>query len=164
MASPRLDRKTDYRHFPQAYSELLQRFADEGTARLGPMKYNAALGARRDLYRYRMFLINAVEDDPDDTFARELYDAARDVYMRVEGSGDECFIVLELNPIVAAMRRSGPDVAASGPLTEGQSRQARGEPCSTYCGRADCYVRSEDDIEPAKFRCAKSTAPARIIQ
>lgn len=36
--------------------------------------------------------------------------------------------------------------------------------CDKYCGRADCYVGSEDDVGPEKFRCMKSTAPARIIK
>lgn len=118
MASPRSDRKTDYRHFPAEYGEMLQIFAEKGTYRIGPMPHTQALSSRRDLYRYRMFLINAVEDDPDDTFARELYDAARDVIMRVEGAGNRCFIVLELNPIVAAMRSEAPGQDRSEPVTD----------------------------------------------
>jgi hypothetical protein len=83
---------------------MFEQFARDGNVRLGPMPYAKANSSRRDLYRYRLFLINAVEEDPDDTFARELYDAARNVTMRIEGAGNRCFIVLELNPIVAAMR------------------------------------------------------------
>jgi hypothetical protein len=115
----RPDRRSDYRHFPEAYSELFEQFKMNGTARLGPMPHTNALGGRRDLYRYRTYLISAVETDPDDDYARNLYDAARDVTMRVEGAGNRCFIVLELNPIVAAMRQP-----AGEPSAEGESRQA----------------------------------------
>lgn len=117
----RPDRRSDYRHFPQAYSELFQQFADAGMARLGPMPHTAALGGRRDLYRYRTYLMSAVETDPDDDYARGLYDAARDVTMRVEGAGNRCFIVLELNPIVAAMRA---DPATEGRLSYGTDKDA----------------------------------------
>jgi hypothetical protein len=118
MTSPRTDRKTDYRHFPAEYGDMFEQFARDGNVRLGPMPYAKANSSRRDLYRYRLFLINAVEEDPDDTFARELYDAARNVTMRIEGAGNRCFIVLELNPIVAAMRQP-----AAEPFAEGESRQ-----------------------------------------
>jgi hypothetical protein len=50
------------------------------------------------------------------------------------------------------------------PFAEGESRQDDATICDKYCGRADCYVGSGDDIGPEKFRCMKSTAPARIIQ
>src|SRR3954468_3545539 len=115
MTSPRIDRKTDYRHFPAEYGDMFEQFARDGNVRLGPMPYAKANSSRRDLYRFRLFLINAVEEDPEDTFARDLYDAARNVTMRIEGAGNRCFIVLELNPIVAAMRQ---------PFAEGESRQA----------------------------------------
>src|SRR4051812_22710731 len=156
MTSPRTDRKTDYRHFPAEYGDMFEQFAREGSVRLGPMPYAKANSSRRDLYRFRLFLINAVEEDPEDTFARDLYDAARNVTMRIEGAGNRCFIVLELNPIVAAMRNpeatseAGSDTAGD-PFAEGESRQT-GEPCPTYCGRAECYVGSGDDIGPEKFR------------
>jgi hypothetical protein len=114
MASPRTDRKTDYRHFPAEYGDMFEQFARDGNVRLGPMPYAKANSSRRDLYRFRLFLINAVEEDPEDTFARDLYDAARNVTMRIDGTGNQCFIVLELNPIVAAMRQ---------PFAEGESRQ-----------------------------------------
>jgi hypothetical protein len=104
MTSPRTDRKTDYRHFPAEYGDMFEQFARDGNVRLGPMTYAKANSSRRDLYRFRLFLINAVEEDPEDTFARDLYDAARNVTMRIDGTGSQCFIVLELNPIVAAMR------------------------------------------------------------
>jgi hypothetical protein len=125
----RPDRRSDYRHFPEAYSELFEQFKMNGTARLGPMPHTNALGGRRDLYRYRTYLISAVETDPDDEYARNLYDAARDVTMRVEGAGNRCFIVLELNPIVAAMRNPEATSEARGdtaePFAEGESRQDR---------------------------------------
>jgi hypothetical protein len=162
MTSPRTDRKTDYRHFPAEYGDMFEQFARDGAVRLGPMPYNKANSSRRDLYRYRLFLINAVEEDPDDTFARELYDAARNVTMRIEGTGSQCFIVLELNPIVAAMR--APEATSeAGSDSPGESRHI-GEPCPAYCGWAECYIGSEDDNGPEKFRCMKSTAPAREIK
>lgn len=157
MASPRTDRKTDYRHFPAEYGDMFERFSRNGHVRLGPMPYSKANSSRRDLYRYRLFLINAVEEDPEDTFARELYDAARNVTMRIEGTGNDCFIVLELNPIVAAMRQ--PE-ATSEAASEAAFYPAA---CDRYCGAAECYIGSGDDVGPEKFRCAKSTAPARII-
>jgi hypothetical protein len=126
MASPRTDRKTDYRHFPAEYGDMFEQFARDGNVRLGPMTYAKANSSRRDLYRFRLFLINAVEEDPEDTFARDLYDAARNVTMRIEGTGSQCFIVLELNPIVAAMRQPEATSEAGSdsphePFAEGES-------------------------------------------
>jgi hypothetical protein len=125
MASPRTDRKTDYRHFPAEYGDMFEQFARDGNVRLGPMTYAKANSSRRDLYRFRLFLINAVEEDPEDTFARDLYDAARNVTMRIEGAGNRCFIVLELNPIVAAMRNPEATSEAGSDMAEGESRQDR---------------------------------------
>lgn len=116
--SARRDSRRDYRHFPAAYTELLERVRAEGKAALGPMPLRDAQAGARDLYRFKMFLTNGVDDDPDDAHCRHLLNIARDCTIRVEPvaclPGDDPvgdtlthLISISLNPIVAAMAAQG---------------------------------------------------------
>ena len=113
MSATRRDTRTDYRHFPPAYAGLVQRFRDTGRAEVGPLTLAAARSTVRDLYRFRMFLVNAMKDDPDDDYARGLWNVFNEVSLRIEPVAvadprqpDALHLVrFSLNPIVAAMRQ-----------------------------------------------------------
>lgn len=111
MSATRRDTRRDYRHFPPEYGDLIRRFRDTGRAEIGPLPLAAARSACRDLYRYRMFLSAALDDDPGDDYARSLFDAFNVVILRIEPvailgndpSGTH-LVHFTLNPIVAAAR------------------------------------------------------------
>lgn len=110
--STRRDTRRDYRHFPPAYADLVRRFRDTGRAEIGPLTLASARSTVRDLYRFRMFLSAALDDDPGDTYARDLFNIFNEVILRIEPvaiAGDdptELYLVrFALNPVVAAMRQ-----------------------------------------------------------
>lgn len=107
----RSDRRADYRHFPPEYGEAFRR-----KGRLGPMTYADAKATTRELYRFRTYLMSAIENDPADTFAREMYDAARDVSLSIENDTSDkmqWYVLFRTNPVVAAMRLATFDDATS---------------------------------------------------
>lgn len=113
----RPDSRRDYRHFPQEYATLLHQFAARGHVSLGPLAHSDALAARRDLYRYRAFLSAALDEDPSDDNARELFAIFNRVVLRVESveAVEVGFngvvkslpltyqLTFNLNPLIAAM-------------------------------------------------------------
>lgn len=120
----RPDRRADYRRYPQSYFDLLTRLSDAlngGNVEaepptLGPFPRSQALTAKRDLYRFKMFLINA---DPEDGYARALADTFNEFSICMEpvtpgdGKGPHC-LVFRPNPITVAMRaKSSSERAAS---------------------------------------------------
>jgi hypothetical protein len=96
----RPDARTDYRHFPAAYTDLLLRFRAEGMARLGPMPLRDAQSARRDLYRFVGFLRNSPATD---MHARILTEIASEIVWRIEPGENGSYLTLHWNPIAAAM-------------------------------------------------------------
>jgi hypothetical protein len=119
----RSDRRADYRHFPPEYGEAFRR-----RGRLGPMTYADAKATTRELYRFRTYLMSAIENDPADTFAREMYDAARDVSLSIDSINNvEHFVVFRTNPVVAAMRLATFDDAASDAATVAEARESIGQ-------------------------------------
>lgn len=113
--APRRDSRRDYRHFPAAYTELLERVQSAGHASLGPMPLRDAQAGARDLYRFKMFLSSGADDNPEDAHCRRLLNIARDCTVRIEPvailPGDPPsptlthLISISLNPIVAAMQQ-----------------------------------------------------------
>jgi hypothetical protein len=118
--------RSDYRHFPPEYVELLQRFDRTGSIRFGPMTERQANSMRREWYRYASFLRNA---DPTDDYARSLsaiaanmvWSVGRDhasqdkkvsilgmpvIVRNTDPDADDYFLNAYLNPIVAAVRRT----------------------------------------------------------
>lgn len=111
-ASARRDTRRDYRHFPPEYADLVRRFRDTGRAEVGPLPLAQARSTVRDLYRFRMFLSAALDDDPGDDYARTLFNVFNSVVLRIEPvaiAGDDPaalhLVRFVLNPIVAAMRQ-----------------------------------------------------------
>ncbi len=105
----RQDTRPDYRHFPSEYSDLLYQYARDGQATLGPMPRNAALSARRDMYRFKMFLMHGIDADPEDAHCRALLAIAVRAVIHVEPVATEeptgtHMLVVTTNPIVAAMQ------------------------------------------------------------
>jgi hypothetical protein len=104
----RRNERTDYRHFPPEYVDLLQRFKSAGSIRFGPMSERQANAMRREWYRYASFLRNA---DPTDDYARDLSAIATNMVWSVgpqdvdHPADDDYFLNAYLNPIVAAMRK-----------------------------------------------------------
>lgn len=102
--------RQDYRHFPPEYADLLRSFGRNGHANIGPMSEKEARASARDLYRFKMFLTRACDEDADDPYARELLAIFTDVTIRVEPvathdpRGSHC-VTFALNPIVAAVRQ-----------------------------------------------------------
>jgi hypothetical protein len=113
MTATRRDTRQDYRHFPPAYADLVRRFRDTGRAEVGPLTQGSARSTVRDLYRFRMFLVAAMKDDPGDTYARDLFNIFNEVILRIEpvavlqSPDDPCthLVRFSLNPVVAAMRQ-----------------------------------------------------------
>lgn len=111
-AAARRDQRRDYRHFPPAYTELLERFEAGGqdTIHLGVMSKREAQGAVRDLYRFKMFILDAINEDPDDDHARRLSTIFSSVTLRVEtlaeAKSDDAThcVVVTLNPVAAALK------------------------------------------------------------
>lgn len=102
----RLDRRTDYRRFPKPYFDLLDA-VDELNGelaakpiRIGPMARKAALPKRRDLYRFKQYLLNA---DPTDDYARRLGDLFNSITISIEGTDDAAWIVITPEVIGAAL-------------------------------------------------------------
>ena len=107
MSSPRRDTRRDYRHFPPAYADLVRRFRDEGRASVPGLTLASARSTVRDLYRFRMFLSAALDDDPGDDYARSLFNIFNEVILRIEPAGETgtYTVRFSLNPVVAAMRQ-----------------------------------------------------------
>lgn len=113
MSATRRDTRRDYRHFPPAYAELVRRFRDTGRAEVGPLTLASARSTVRDLYRFRMFLSAALDDDPSDSYARDLFNIFNEVILRIEpvavadaAQPDALHLVrFALNPVVAAIRQ-----------------------------------------------------------
>lgn len=108
----RRDTRRDYRHFPPEYADLVRDFRDTGRAEVGPLTLAHARSTVRDLYRFRMFLSAALDDDPGDTYARDLFDVFNSAVLRIEpvavaGTDPNAlhFVRFVLNPIVAAVRQ-----------------------------------------------------------
>ncbi len=113
-APPRRDSRRDYRHFPPEYSALLVQFDREGRATVGPMSERDARAAIRDLYRFKMYLTDGVDQDPTDEHCRRLLTIASRAIMRIQpvatvsgadGRHATHTVVLALNPIVASVRQ-----------------------------------------------------------
>lgn len=98
------ERRT-YRHYPTEYAELFMQFSRLGHARLGPFDRTTALTLRRDLYRYVGALRTAIEAEPSDSYIDTLYQSSRNARIVIIETNDEYFLTLQLNPLVAAMRR-----------------------------------------------------------
>lgn len=107
MTRTRSDARRDYRQFPAAYTQLLEAFETGGKAvRLGPMPLKAAKSAKRDFYRFKGFLMRAVDDAQDD-YARELMTVFNRASVRLEGAGDDAYMIVDHNPLVQAVERLG---------------------------------------------------------
>ncbi len=107
MSATRRDTRRDYRHFPPAYAALVQRFAETGQASVPGLTLASARSTVRDLYRFRMFLSAALDDDSGDDYARRLFNIFNEVILRIEPADTEHdlhTIHFRLNPVVAAMR------------------------------------------------------------
>lgn len=100
----------DYRNFPREYADLVRKFHTTGTANIAPLTYKEARAATRDLYRWRMFLVAACDNEQDDDpYARELLAMFSDVTLKIEPLATECehgthCVVFHMNPIVRAVR------------------------------------------------------------
>jgi hypothetical protein len=110
MRKRRIER-TDYRHFPPEYIDILQQFNRASTYRAGPMTHRQANAMRREWYHYVSYLRNA---DPADDYARELAMIAGNMVWVVEPDpvfiegtcpDDAWFLRAYLNPLVAQQRR-----------------------------------------------------------
>jgi hypothetical protein len=105
--------RRDYRHFPSEYADMIRTFEREtrrpdyltSPFRLGPFTAKAATASKRDLYRFRLYLSYALDDDPGDDYARSLFTVFNSVTLRTVTEPDGTYISFEINPVVAAMRR-----------------------------------------------------------
>lgn len=77
----RKDRREDYRAFPSSYTDFIELYGRDGRVELGPLPKARLDAARRDLYRWKMFLINA---DPEDEHARRLVGIWENCELRIE--------------------------------------------------------------------------------
>jgi hypothetical protein len=121
MTRKRRIERTDYRHFPVEYIDILQRFSRTGTYRAGPMTRRQANAMRREWYHYVSYLRNA---PPDDDYARDLATIAGNMVWSgpnpdpvfIDGTcpDDAYFLDVYLNPLVAGIRR---EQAATGAET-----------------------------------------------
>jgi hypothetical protein len=105
MPRPRADARRDYRHFPQEYQELIERFALGGEQTLGPMTLSEARSSVRDLNRYKGFLMRAVTEERD-SFAKELLDIFNRAQLRAVpllGDADQAHVVIAPHPLVTAI-------------------------------------------------------------
>lgn len=94
-----------YAQYPAEYAELLMTFRTTGAASLRIDDKSAAYMVRRDLYRYIGAIRAAASEDEDDPFLRDLYEASRNVMVRMREDDGAWHIDLTLNPVVAAMRQ-----------------------------------------------------------
>ena len=112
-APPRSDSRRDYRHFPPEYADMLRAFERETRRpdyrqrpyRFGPLGKAEAAAAKRDLYRFRMYLTAALDADAGDDYARALFNIFNSVTLRTVEAEGAHWIVFDINPVVAAMRR-----------------------------------------------------------
>lgn len=110
---PRPDSRRDYRHFPPEYADMIRAFERDSRRadylvspfRIGPFTARIANSTKRDLYRYRMFLTQALDDDPGDDYARALFNTFNSVTLRTVHADEGVYISFEINAVVAAMRR-----------------------------------------------------------
>lgn len=123
--------RRDYRHFPSEYAELIQRFDRDGHASLPNLTKAEAQASVRDLYRFRMYLSEALDADSEDVYARALFNMFNSITLKVVGprcqrpaqctdagfGPKQCSLCSDTgysvnftrNPIVAAVRRSRGD-------------------------------------------------------
>lgn len=116
-------RAKDYRHFPPEYDDLLRRFADEGGCTLSFAEERDARHTARDLYRYREALMLVADNEPENSHVQAMCSIFRNIIVRCFGAPDpakaaraaladnlppvnQWHVSLELNPVVAAMRRA----------------------------------------------------------
>jgi hypothetical protein len=103
--APRSDARRDYRQFPAAYTLLLEQFEATGKPiRLEMNTLKDAKAARRDFYRFKGFLMRAVDDDHDE-YAKELVAIFNKCSVRLEGTapGQVPAMILDRNPLVRAV-------------------------------------------------------------
>ena len=105
----RSNSRRDYRHFPAAYTQLLEQYEREGKSmRVSMPSLKAAKAAISDMNRFKMFLLAAVDNDKDD-YALELTNIFKNLSLRSHSeidadSGEEHFYLLvDRNPLVAAI-------------------------------------------------------------
>ena len=109
----RIERRTDYKHFPDAYTDLLLAYEREGEFRLGPMSLKEASNTRRNLYRFRGFLNAGYNQDK---LAKQLADIARDAIFNIESEAgtDKAWIVVSMDPVTRAMKQQESERVATG--------------------------------------------------
>lgn len=115
-------RAKDYRHFPPEYDDLLRKFVAENGCALAFAAERDARHTARDLYRYREALQLASDAEPENSHVQAMCAIFRDIIVRCFAQfetdeeaarfGDNrpptqrWHVRLELNPVVAAMRRT----------------------------------------------------------
>lgn len=72
--------RSDYRHFPQEYFDLLDRFEREGVVSITGITRKEAISMRNGLYYFFNFLRKSYDSDE---YARQYSDIARKAVIRV---------------------------------------------------------------------------------
>lgn len=91
----------DYRHYPAAYAEVVERLAATGEPqRLGPMPYNEARRVRQDISWWLARLRQATETG--DPYALDLVAKANRGLWTIDADPDGSYIILRPNALVTA--------------------------------------------------------------
>jgi hypothetical protein len=70
---------------------------------LGPMPVKGARASKRELLRYKGFLMRACDAPAGDDYAHDMLAIFNRASIRLEEDGDASFLVIDHNPLVRAM-------------------------------------------------------------